>query len=364
MIKKIMFFLLLGCCAPAFAQINVQFVPETNGRNLNGLLNCRIINQVQPARVTLTITVTERQSGTVCKIVTPGFSLPTGSNPIPLAAARGAMIQFSDNRLGQLTSRSRIFQEGDYEYCYEISFEHSDNAPLEQCFSYTLAPFSELNLIDPYDEDVICDKRPVLTWQPLVPAIPGARYRLTLTEIKKGQSATEALNYNLPLIDQANLISPVLTYPPIAKELQNKKKYAWQVTAYMDQTILNRSEIWQFKVDCADTAKTVRDDHIYRDIEDLAGGNYYVARGYVKFALVNSYQEQKLIYRVYALEDQDKKIRGLPAVKIQNGRNQVIIDLTGNSAFKKGQFYIMEIRMPGGGLKNLRFSYDEVADTD
>jgi hypothetical protein len=359
MLKKLILLLLLCFRLPAFAQVNVQFIAETNGRNLNGLLNCHVISQFQRIAATLVITVTERQAGTVCRISTPEFTLLPGDNRLPLAAARGAAIQFGDNRLGQMTGLNRTFPEGDYDYCYEFSFSHSDNPPFEQCFSYALAPFAELNLVDPYDEDVICDKRPLLTWQPLIPAVAGARYRLTLAEIKTGQSATEALNYNLLLIDQANLVSPVLTYPSVAKELQNKKKYAWQVTAYVDQTILNRSEIWAFTVDCRDSLEKAPDPFAFREIEDLLLGNSYVARGSIKFALRNPYAAQRLKYTIRALDYPDKKIHGLPAVKLLNGANFLVIDLTGNGAFQKNRYYVMDITMPDGTVKSLRFLYDE-----
>src|SRR4051794_39509556 len=141
MVKKIILILLVCWRLPALAQVTVQFIPETNGRNLDGLLNCHVINQFQRISATLVITVTERQGGTVCRISTPEFTLVPGDNRLPMAAARSATIQFGDNRLGKMTGLNRIFPEGDYDYCYEFSFSHTDNAPFEQCFSYTLAPF-------------------------------------------------------------------------------------------------------------------------------------------------------------------------------------------------------------------------------
>jgi hypothetical protein len=351
--------LLLFLCfyLPGLAQITVQFIPETYGRNVNGLFACRLTNLNQKQVVSMVITVNERKGGIVCQVNVPEFTLLPGTNPIPVTAAHSAGIKFGSGRLGQITGRSGSFPEGDYEYCYEISFQHSDNPPMEQCFSYTLAPFAELNLIDPYNQDKICDKRPVLTWQPLIPAILGSRYQLVLTEIKDGQSPTEALNYNLPIINQSNLSSPVLPYPPIARELQNKKKYAWQVTAYKDQTILNRSDIWEFTIDCQDSVKKVIDDGGYRNIEDLLKGNFYIAKGYIKFALVNPYEAQKLKYEITSINNINKKIKGLPKIDLVNGLNKIIIDLYENGTLSAGQYYIMKVKLPNGSTKSLRFLY-------
>jgi hypothetical protein len=345
--------------ASAFGQVSFLFVPEVYGRKPDGLFNCRIINSGATQNGYLTITVTERKGGIICQVRTAEFSVLPGSNPIPVSATRAASVNFASNRLGQLTAASRSFPEGDYDYCFALNYVHSDNPPEEQCFSYTLAPFAELNLIDPYNKDKICDKRPLLTWEPLIPGVPGSYYQLVLTEIQKGQSATEAMNYNLPLINQSNILSPILPYPSIAQELVNKKRYAWQVTAYKDQTILNRSDIWEFVVDCRDTVKADSVIRGYRSIDDLSKGNYYIAKGKIRFALVNPYQQQQLKYKINPLDDPSKVIKGLPAIKLLNGDNTITIDLSANNRFKAGKYYVLSVWLPDGAVKNLRFLYEQ-----
>ncbi|MFS2186175.1 DUF928 domain-containing protein [Mucilaginibacter sp. Mucisp84] len=360
MMKKYLLFLFLALSGyAASAQLNISFIPETYGRNVNGLFFCRITNSGGKLNVSMTITVTERKGGIVCRAVLPEFSLFPGTNPIPTTAAHSAGIRFGDSQLGQISGRTGSFPEGDYEYCYEITFQHSDNPPFEQCFSYTLAPFAELNLVDPYNKEKICDKRPTLSWQPLIPVMAGARYQLVLAEIKAGQSPTEALNYNLPILNQTNLTAPVLVFPPVARELQPEKKYAWQVTAFKDQTILNRSEIWEFNVHCPDTLQKKVDSASFRFIEDLAQGNRYLALGSVRFAVVNPYVKQELHYKIRALDQPDKKIKHLPKLLLVNGRNELVVELSGNSAFKNGKFYVMDVTLPDGTVKSLRFEYED-----
>jgi len=348
----------------AFSQISIQFIPEVYGRSVDGLFNCRIFNpNKQQQQATLTITVTERHSGTLCIIKTGTFNIVPGNNPIPVTAARSAQIQYGNSRLGRLSAMNHNFPEGDYEYCYAISFVHSDNPPDEQCFNYVLAPFAELSLIGPENRDSICERRPLFTWQPLIPGIAGSSYQLVLTEIKKGQNATEALNYNLPVINQNQIISPVLPYPSIVPDLVKGKKYAWQVTAYKDQTILNRSEIWQFVVHCPDTLKKIINDG-FRDIEDLTRGNYYIAYGSLKFALVNSYRPQLLKYEIIPAIRPDKKIGHLPKIKLVPGSNNILLDLRTKSGFKDDEYYLLNVTLPNGQVKSLRFIYKENDETD
>jgi hypothetical protein len=163
----------------------------------------------------------------------------------------------------------------------------------------------------------------------------------------------------LPVINQSNIVSPILPYPSIAPQLVKGKKYAWQVTAYKDQTVLNRSEIWEFTVDCQDSVKKVADDG-YRDIEDLSRGNYYIAAGFLKFALVNPYQAQDLKYAITSLNNPDKKIKRLPKLKLKTGNNQVQIDLTATNSFTDEKYYILKVQLPNGTTKSLRFLYMEV----
>lgn len=343
---------------PCFSQVSVVFVPEVYGRNLNGLFNCNIINNTRKLTASLKITLSERKAGTICNIKTSDFDIYPGNNLIPARAAQAAGIQFANNKLAQITSQSRSFPEGDYDYCFELTFKNSDNPPLEQCFPYTLEPFTDLSLIEPYNQDKICDRHPLLTWQPLLPGITGSYYQLALTEVQADQNPTEALNYNLPIVNQNNITAPMLPYPSIAKDLEKGKKYAWQVTAYKDQTVLSRSDVWVFTIDCQDSAK-VTTDLGYRDIENLAKGNFYIAEGTMKFAVVNAYGPQNLDYEIFPADRQNQPVKHLPKIKLETGNNKVDIDLSGYSQFKSGYYYIINVRLGDGSVKSLRFLYKE-----
>ncbi len=349
---------------PVFSQTTFLFIPEVQGRNVDGLLNARILSPVQKRNVTLTITVSERKAGRVLTIKTPAFSLNPGNNVIPATAVRPAKIQFSNNRMASQIQQNGVFPEGDYEYCYTLSPEQGNydpEVPAEQCFDAEVAPFSPLNLTEPDDKSKSCERRPMFSWQPSFPSVPGATYHLMLTEIKSGQNAVEAVNYNLPTVSQQGIVSPVLVYPNTYRELEPGKKYAWQVSLYKNQTVLNRSEVWEFTVDCKDSVERTPDNDIgYRDIEDLLKGNYYVADKVLKFSLVNSYVEQDLRYEIQCLTDPSIKIKKLPVIKLDRGVNKITIDLTGKRAFKDNHYYLLKVWLPNGSSKSLRFLYTDI----
>ncbi|WP_205509783.1 hypothetical protein [Longitalea arenae] len=359
--RKLFIIIFCACLsASAYAQIVVQFVPELQGRTTDGLQLAKMTNVFPETQtVSLDIIVTEKKTGRVVQISTAPFTLLPGVNSIDRNAVSASTIRFADNNTARLLRQSGVFPEGEYDYCFQVYKQNKTSRGellAEQCFDHLVEPLTPLFLIEPYLKDKICDKRPSFTWQPSLPAIPGLQYRLTLAEMKTGQVASEALVYNLPLINQSNILSPMLIFPPSAKELEEGKTYAWQVTVYKEGMILNRSEIWEFSIKCNDTPKVEPVDG-FRDIEDLAKGNYYIANGSVRFALYNAYEATNLQYSFFCLNKPDQTFKHLPKIKLKRGSNNISIDLSENESFIDGYHYILTVRMPNNTLKKLRFLY-------
>jgi len=345
----------------SYGQVSVQFFPELNGKSIDGLFNVRILNSgpVRPARLNLTVRENNKQ---VLTIRTPVFNLTNGLNVLPVSAVKGSSIQFSNTSSGQFINRNSFFPYGTFEYCYTV--ESLEMGSWEECTSYEVLPAAPMLLSAPYDGDKLCEKRPVFLWQPSLPVIAGTQYQLVLVVVKSGQNATEALNYNLPLINQEGLQSPVLSFPSIVPQLEESKKYAWQVTAYKGRTILNRSEVWAFTVGCEEEGKeekkNTETDMGYRDIEDLARGNNYITFGILKVAVTNSYAPQKLRYEINCITDPSVKLKKLPEIQLTSGRNKILIDLSENKSLKDNYTYILKLWLPDGSAKQLRFIYKKL----
>jgi hypothetical protein len=360
--RKILILILvtIGAVQCTQSQVMVQFMPELHGRTVDGLMMAKLTSMSQQQQTAqMKVLVTERRSGLVLTLLSGPFALFPGTSPLPRGAFSSAGVRFADNNAGRMLRQSAQFPEGDYEYCFQV-FKYDKVAASdllgEQCFSYMVEPLTPLFLIEPYHKDKLCDKRPVFTWQPALPAIPGAQYRLTLTEIKEGQVVTEALNTNIPIINQPGISSPMLLFPPSAKALEEGKKYAWQVTAYKDNLVLTRSEIWEFTIQCnTEPPKEPADG--FRDIEDLVKGNFYIANGRILFAVNNPYEEENLKYAVLCLNDPSMKIKNLPRVKLKRGNNNITIDISENRSFTDGYNYILTIELPNGTTRKLRFLY-------
>lgn len=362
--KILSIILLAGASTPSVSQVMVQFVPEIHGRSTDGLMWVKMNSMLNGNRtVILETIVTEKKAGKILTITTAPFLLMPGNQPLRRDAVSSAGISFGNNNTARLVRQSSYFPEGEYEYCFRVRSESKSNPEIlgEQCFDHMVEPLTPLFLIEPYNKQSICDKRPVLTWQPSMPAIPGSQYRLTLTEIRQGQNSQEALVYNMPLINQSNIVVPMLLYPPSARELEEGRHYAWQVTVYKEGVVLNRSEIWQFSIKCNDTP-AVESATGFRDIEDLAKGNYYIAEGSVLFAISNSYEKMPLQYSILSLNNPTQTFKKLPKVELKRGNNNISIELNEKNGFVDGSHYIMTVRLPNGSSKQLRFIYKKKAE--
>lgn len=352
--------LLLSILIQVKAQITFSFMPEIQGRTMENIYKAGIANGGERQTVNLVINVTEATSGAVVTVRTAPFELLPGMNTVPAGAVYNASVVFGTGRIATVVSQSGFFPEGDYEYCFQLYEGTGHNSGLieEQCFSYNLQPFSAMQLIQPYEGDSLCDTRPTLSWQPIIPAINGVMYRLVLVEVKDGQQRAEAIRMNLAIINQRQIPLPMLLYPSLANQLEEGKRYAWQVAAYKDELLLAESEIWDFTVAC-EKAPAGPTPEAFRTLEDLAKGNFYIARGQILFAFNNTYAESNLRYTIQCLTKDDQDIRKLPTVKVSRGMNHIVIDLSGSSGFVDGYFYIMDVKLPSGEEKQLRFIYKQ-----
>jgi len=356
---RILIIALFTClCTVGKAQYTIAFTPEVQGRTIDGIWKARISNNGPRQTVNLKVVVTEVASGTVLTIQTTPFELLPGINNVPAAAAYHASVVFGNNKLATIISQSGFFPSGDYDYCFQLyeGTSHNSASAAEQCFNYNLEPFSSLQLIQPYDGDKICDKRPAFSWQPLIPVVNGVQYKMLLVEVKEGQQPVEAIRTNLAIINQRNIPMPLQQFPSIVNELVTGREYAWQVAAYREELMLAESEIWTFNIDCEKDSVSLSKE-AFRNIEDLAKGNFYIARGQLLFAFNNTYEATTLQYNIRCLNKPEQKITKLPKIKVARGRNQVVIDLSENKSFTDSYFYIMDVKLPDGEEKQLRFIY-------
>lgn len=363
LIKKNIIFIFVLLSTMAQGQITIGFVPTVHGQTIDGLAYATIVNSSGKELIgTLRIKVRHLKNGMVVTVLTPDFLIRTGASTINRDAYARSRFVFTNSSEAQILSQTQRFTEGEYEYCYELTArEPKSNIPrgvFENCFTHILQPTTPLFLINPANGDKTCNKRPVFTWQPPMPLLPGTRFRILVVPVNEGQTPIEAISNNLPVINQNNLSVSMLLYPVHAPDLVKDRKYAWQVTAYNNKTIVTKSEIWIVKVECDEPEKEIQGDS-YREIKSASDGSYYAAFKVLRFSFENPYSSGELNYSIQNISDPGKEIKKLPKLTMQTGFNKYELDLSNNRSFKSGGQYLLIITGKDGRKYELRFLYEE-----
>jgi hypothetical protein len=346
----------------AKAQVMLQFNPSIDGTNLDRIGNVHILySQPGTCQARLQITVTKNGvSGALVKVVTPVFQLHTGLNIPGSQVLSSSVCTFQPTPAGQSLAQTHRFYNGEYEYCYELTLVNfkGPNDFFENCFDYTLQVMTPLLLVDPYDKETTCNRRPNLLWQPVLPMQPSMSYTLILSEEAPGQSKAEAINFNKALIFQSGIAGNSLIYPPQAPDLDSNRTFAWQVWGIQNNTIVTKSEIWEFTVSCSgDSTSTSKDS--YRELVENVDASSYLAKGMLHFSYYNSYGPYNLNYSIVDLSKQNKVVKNLPLLVVIHGYNKYDIDLSELTNMNAGDQYLLKVKTTDGKTLQLKFVYSE-----
>lgn len=350
--------LLLGLALKA--QVAVSFSPTLFGQSLEGLGLAQLVSSfTSNKQVTVTVNVTHMNFGQVVVVRVPAFLLKPGVNPINRVEYSKASLQFGNSVIVSQLKQTGRFAEGEYEICYTVttSEKGGDVETFENCFPSMIQPATPLLLINPIDGDQICNTRPQFVWQSPMPFTRDMRFGLQLCELRDKQNREEAIVNNIPLLAQYNIPVSTFAYPPTLKELSKDKKYIWQVTVYSGKTILSKSEIWDFKIDCNELPAKEPSFESYRELKETDDGNYYVAHGILRFSFNNPYSGGFLNYSISPMITPENAVKKLPEFKVNAGLNKYDLDLGGYKSFKDGEEYLLTVYLKSDRVLKLRFLY-------
>jgi hypothetical protein len=360
--KKIFSILLLSVCVEmsSHAQLSFYFQPEIYGRSIDGLGSFQVQNRgLQKMVGRIGITVRENRTGSpVVNILTPEQVFNPGLNSFSKVAFNRSAFNFSLNGYGAISGQTRNLPPGDYTFCFKFTpTDKSVADEYEDCFDAEIEPLVPLSLLNPYHLDTICNKRPLLTWQPPIPFSSSMKFRLLLTEKTGDDAGVEDLLLKTPLLLLDNISSSSVNYPSTKPELKEGKTYYWQVIAHEKGLIVSRSEIWEFTVRCKEPVRPSPADS-YRELKLLMNGNYYIANRAIRFSFKNEYNINKLKYSILHLSEGGEALKNLPEVKLQQGFNKIQIDLD-DLDLKVGSHYLLRVYPFNEPPVDVRFVYED-----
>lgn len=204
-------------------------------------------------------TITGQNSTLVAEFSTEPTLLQLGANVISPNSIAIKDIQYHNSDIAEIEQKTGTYPSGDYRICIWAVCALPDCGGIgagagateqAECIQIHIENPTPLLLAYPENLSEIDQTRPLYSWIPPGPVASSAslNYSMTLVEMQQGQSRSDALALNRPIIQENGLTQQMLNHPLDLPALEEGKTYAWQVQAYVGQTFFAISEQWQFKV--------------------------------------------------------------------------------------------------------------------
>lgn len=290
------------------------------------LLNVGIMNNENEKQVQIITQLYSSTNAIILTVKSQPFKLNKGLNSGTTGDRRVASAEYSSSSQGSYLKTTHNLTSGRYKICSSIIIEGGADKIDDFCDELE-ADFNQyLYLVNPLDNDTVETKNPILSWahsEPFTILNQGEFYRMIVSEMKKDQSAEEAITINTPAMVKNYVKEHQVQYPYDAKELKDGTKYAWQVQKVGDGVVINKTEAWVFNTKAINELKSMK----YVAVKSELDGSYYTAyNGKVFFKFSEEYKSQgQLKFTLLDSKSQQIEIEILKDKELTKGEKQ---DLT------------------------------------
>jgi hypothetical protein len=270
----------------------------------------------------------------VFNATTNHFQLEPGAKQLN-AFALGP-IQYVDHS----ASIKTLLPVGSYTACYVlISADGKETELARECTSFDVEPLSPPMLIFPEDSAVMQLLPRQFSWLPPSPSMlfSNLGFDVSITEIQPGQTAGEAIQNNLPILN-SHVSAPFLSLPG-STQFETGKFYAWQVVARDGSQYAAKSEAWVFSLDTS-KEEEINENGVYALLEERSAqaGLHHLDGNVLKlkYHSFDRLHEGKLIFF-----NSEGKIVDKVKHSISYGTNLIVLRLP--NRFKSSQIYTVQI---------------------
>ena len=257
----------------AFAQISIKLQqPPPYQFKVEQFWKIILINNNKvPVSIYLKGTATESLKGKIIEATSSVIFLQPGVRAVSGRDLGPFTISESNGSYKSTVLNTGGLPSGNYDICVDVFNSLDGKQIASDCISVSVENFNRMELISPFDGEVIgniseeatenlkiksINRSPsiIFSWLPPIPVPPDARisYRLKLVETLGYQSVHSAMASNPMYYQSLNISSTMLRYPIAAKQLMPGRKYAWAVEAFIDNFKIQESEIRSFTIAGAD----------------------------------------------------------------------------------------------------------------
>lgn len=273
---------------------------------------------------------------------------------------------YSGSGQAQYIRTTHTLPSGNFKYCVSVVALTGEGGD-DFCEDMVSDITSFLNLVFPYDKDTIDTPFPLLTWmhsEPFNILAQGEYFRMIVVELNSDQGAEAGILSNNPVYYKNYMTTHQQQYPFDAKELEDGRRYGWQVQKISNGTVIDKTESWEFTL----RKSNLKPDNKYATLRKKHDGSYYTANNdKIFFRFEESYVSGELKCRI--LDEKRNEIKpevtNEKSVQAQKerinvksaGANYYEIDL--NDLKLKPGFYELEVTNTKNEKFVLRFQIEK-----
>ncbi|MEO6231503.1 MAG: hypothetical protein ABJB11_21265 [Ferruginibacter sp.] len=337
------------------AQVTLQpIIPPVGLIQKNQLWNVVVINGANETyNCKLALVLKDRTTNAeVLTATTAVFTLGTGSKQLNINALNP--IQYNYSSQGYDNNIEGLIVVGNYIACYNLTNVTDKVLNLaDECVQFDVEPLSPPMLISPGDSSILDVAPTQFSWIPPTPSgmFKRLQYNVIITPVSEGQKAAEAVQQNIPLYSEANLIPNMLNYSPAYSSFEKDKWYAWQIVAKDDNNYAAKSEVWVFKMSGNAPPASGNNNYISLNKRFNDQSIYYINNDVLS---IRYYCEEKDNISTIAVYSTDKKLIQKKSLKVLYGDNFFSLKL--KRKIQKGQLFIVELTGENGKKYSSMFS--------
>ncbi len=327
----------------------------------SGLLQQEQVWQIQvnhlgtvPLLAFLEVVVTDKKTGAV---IYDGYSgqllLNTGMNLLNYQTCAPNPPQIIS---GGTYFSNQFFPVGSYSICYRLLNDANTKALLlgNECTSFESAPLSPPVLVYPYNQAYITEKSPVFSWTLPAPIgmMNGLTYTYSIYPLEDNQSALEAVERNIPLVNQI-VNNPFLTLNAGNVRLQQTVPYAWRVIAKDINGNEVKSDAFKFTI-MPDSIMQIINSEPFVNVNADKTEIFKVHQGIIKLDYTNQLKDTLLQGRIENMTDANEKGYKF-SILLKGVSNQISREINSLGRLKEGKLYRLILTNSVGEKFILRF---------
>lgn len=298
------------------------------------------------------------------RLVSPGVTTFSTQNYVGLDPFQ---TLYEDQQLRQYGIQTNGLPAGDYEICI-TAYLATDTTELgSSCYSFSADYFTPPILIAPDNNDTVCEPYPFFSWLPPVPNNgQNFSYTLTLYELQNVQTVLSSVQTNPAFYERKGIPTTIVQYGINARNLRPGYRYAWKVSAEVNNQTVASSEVWSF-VYCNNKTLATGDSVAkkkevknlpkpgipYLETTTAVNNNFSTLdRGLLSFLYVHSSKTPTVGMRIL---DMKGNMVFSKLLEVSFGNNYFSAPLTDYKGIQAAELYELQIVDMNGAIKKLRF---------